>query len=330
LEEKRKNRGRLRADLIGSRRSPDRLLREASRTAEESIIAVEPGLQQYLKQINDCRLLSAEDERELARAIARSASAARRFASGEIGLEEKERQEQEGNEARERMIRANLRLVVSIAKAYGNRGMPLSDLIEEGNLGLLRAVEGFDPDMGSRFSTYSSWWIKQAIKRALINTVQPVHIPAYMVEMIARWKEVHSKLHEELGRAPGIQEIAKRMKLPERKVKIIKRAVRAFNAPTQSASDDSGLALSEVLADNKGPTPEEAVFNQAESEMIQKLLDALDERESTILRLRYGLTEEEPMTFKEIGARVGLTRERVRQLESEALSKLEKTLSPSE
>ena len=298
-----------------------------ARTAKESVIAVELGLQQYLKQINDCPLLSAEEERELAHAIARWAAATSRFARGEISISEKEELEREGNESRDRMIRANLRLVVSIAKAYGNRGMPLADLIEEGNLGLLRAVEGFDPEMGARFSTYSSWWIKQAIKRALINTVQPVHIPAYMVEMIARWKEVHGKLRQELGRAPGVQEIAKRMDIPERKVNIIKRAVRAFSAPTQSASDEGGLGLSEMLADHKAPTPEEAVFNQAESEMIQKLLDALDDREATILRLRYGLTEEEPMTLKDIGARIGLTRERVRQLEGEALAKLEKTLS---
>lgn len=297
---------------------------------EEFAIVVEPGLQQYLSQINECALLSAEDEKRLARAIARGAASADSFARGELALDEKERLEREGNEARERMIRSNLRLVVSIAKGYSNRGMPLSDLIEEGNLGLLRAVEGFDPDMGSRFSTYSSWWIKQSIKRALINTVQPVHIPAYMVEMIARWKQVHRKLQDELGRTPSLQEIAEKMKLPERKVRIIKRAVRAFSAPTQSASAEGGLSLSDLLPDDKAPSPQEALFSQAESEMIQKLLDALDEREATILRLRYGLTEEEPMTLKEIGARIGLTRERVRQLESEALRKLERILSEQE
>ncbi len=306
-------------------RTAARLILQEVRT-----IAAEPGLQQYLRQINECPLLTADEEKSLARAIARGAAAAGRFGKGEITLAEKEDVERSGNEARERMVRSNLRLVVSIAKAYAGRGMALADLIEEGNLGLLRAVEGFDPDMGSRFSTYSSWWIKQSIKRALINTVQPVHIPAYMVEMISRWKQVHRELYEELGRAPSLQEVSERMQLPERKVRIIKRAVRAFSAPTQSSSSDGGSTLSDMLPDDRSPSPEAAIFSQAESETIQRLLDALDERESTILRLRYGLTDEEPMTLKEIGARIGLTRERVRQLEGEALRKLERILSSQE
>ncbi len=303
---------------------PDRRLPQT----RSVVIAVEPGLQHYLKQINECDLLTAQQEKDLARAIHRGSAASNRFARGEITLPEKEDLEREGNEARELMIRSNLRLVVSIAKAYSKRGMPLSDLIEEGNLGLLRAVEGFDPDMGSRFSTYSSWWIKQSIKRALINTVQPVHIPAYMVEMIGRWKQVHRKLEEELGRTPSIQEVAKKMELPEKKVRIIKLAVRAFSAPTQTESPDGSMSLSDILPDDRSQSPEEAVFSQAEAEMIEKLLDALDERESTILRLRYGLTDEEPLTLKQIGDRIGLTRERVRQLEGEALRKLERILSP--
>lgn len=287
-------------------------------------------MQQYLKQINESPLLTAEEECQFARTIARASVAAVQFARSEISLSQKERVEREGAEARERMIRSNLRLVVNIAKAYANRGMLLADLIEEGNLGLLRAVEGFDPDMGARFSTYGSWWIKQAIKRALINSIQPVHIPAYMVEMIGRWKQAHSKLQDELGRAPSIEEIAERMCLPERKVRIIKRAVRAFAAPTQSSPEGTGQALSEILEDEKSLPPDAAVLNASEAELIQRLVDELDDREATILKLRYGLGKDEPMTLKNIGAKIGLTRERVRQIEGEALRKLETALSPDE
>lgn len=262
----------------------------------------------------------------MARAIQRGASASARFSRGELSLAEKEQFEEEGNKARERMIRSNLRLVVNISKPYSNRGMSLSDLIEEGNLGLLRAVEGFDPDMGARFSTYASWWIKQSIKRALINTVQPVHIPAYMVELIARWKQVHIELQDQSGRTPSIQEIAKHMELPEKKVRIIKRAVRAFSAPTQATSSESGSLMSDMLPDEKSLRPDDLVLDDDEAQRVAELLQSLDEREQTILRLRYGWGDAEPLTLKEIGAKIGLTRERVRQLEAEALAKLEKAL----
>lgn len=257
-------------------------------------------LQIYLEEINAAPLLTAEEEKELAHRI---------IEHGDF-------------HARDRMIRSNLRLVVNIAKKYGNRGMPLSDLIEEGNIGLMRAVEGFDPAHGSRFSTYASWWIKQAIKRALINSVQPIHIPAYMVEMIARWKQTTLELSEELGRSPTLEEITTALKVTPRKLKIIRRAVKACTSPSQITSAEDTLSLNEMLEDDKNPRPDEIVFNDDELQTIKKLLDEIDEREAEILRLRYGLDSDEPMTLKDIGKRVGLTRERVRQIEKEALEKL--------
>ncbi|MHC4443887.1 MAG: sigma-70 family RNA polymerase sigma factor [Planctomycetota bacterium] len=293
---------------------------------EDRAIAIESGLQYYLKQIDEAPLLSAADERELGAIIQYSSKVNELFGRGEISLQEKEEVEREAAEARDRMILSNLRLVVNIAKNYLNRGMSLADLVEEGNIGLLRGVEGYDPTKETRFSTYASWWIKQAIKRALINTVQPVHIPAYMVAMIADWKRASAELETKLNRQPSLQEMAEHMHLSERKVRIIRRAVKAFNAPTQSGSADGAFGLSELLADKKTPTPEEAVFSNADSEIIHKLLGLIDDREATILTMRYGLDDEDPMTLKEIGSRIGLTRERVRQLEREALKKLRQAI----
>ena len=264
-------------------------------------------LELYLKQIDECPLLTADEEKALSRKILHDNCPV----------------------SRDRMIRSNLRLVVSIAKRYTNRGLSLQDLIEEGNLGLLRAVEGFDPEQGARFSTYGSWWIKQAIKRALINAVQPIHIPAYMVELIARWKKASRELEEQFGRQPSVQELADAMELPLRKIRIIRKAVRAAQRPatTDAGVGDDTAALSSILADPRTAMPDEEVLKQDELETIAILLDAIDDREATILRLRFGLDGNEPMTLKEIGKQVDLTRERVRQIEIEALGKLNTRLN---
>ncbi|HVX83824.1 MAG TPA: RNA polymerase sigma factor RpoD/SigA [Phycisphaerae bacterium] len=262
---------------------------------------VESGLQLYLNQINTAPLLSAEREKDLARRIIR----------------------ENDPSAREEMVRSNLRLVVNIAKNYANRGLALQDLIEEGNIGLLKAVEGFNPEMNIRFSTYASWWIKQAIKRALINSVQPIHIPAYMVEMIARWKQAVAELEDKLGRIPNIEELGREMKMSAKKVRIIQRAVRAFHSPTQAQiTEEDGLALHEMLHDEKTQTPDDIVLGRDEVKTIYMLLSKIDRREAEILKLRFGLADGEPLTLKEIGEKVGLTRERVRQIESDALKKL--------
>ncbi|MBI4580006.1 MAG: sigma-70 family RNA polymerase sigma factor [Planctomycetes bacterium] len=285
-------------------------------------MAVETGLQHYLKQIDAAPLLTAAEEQELGRKIQYSYKLGDLLRERKITLDEKEQAEEEAQRARDRMILSNLRLVVNIAKNYLNRGMTLADLIEEGNIGLFRGVDGYDPDMETRFSTYASWWIKQAIKRALINTVQPVHIPAYMVAMIADWKKAAHELEAKHNRQPTLQEMAEHMNLSERKVRIIRRAVKAFSAPTQSGGPDGTFGLSELLADHRTPKPEETAFTNADNEVIRRLLDKIDEREATILRLRFGLDDGQPMTLKDIGAKIGLTRERVRQLEREALKKL--------
>src|SRR5712672_133737 len=172
--------------------------------------AVQSPLETYLRETNETSLLSAEEEKRLARLIG----------DGD-------------GEARDQMVRANLRLVVNIARGYTGKGLGLQDLIEEGNLGLLRAVEGFDPTMNTRFSTYASYWIKQSIKRALVNTAKTIRIPAYMVELLAKWRRATAKLQEELGRTPTQEEIAKSLDLPKKKLSIIKKAIRVYNSAPQ-------------------------------------------------------------------------------------------------
>ncbi len=265
--------------------------------------AVQSPLETYLREINETALLTADEEKELAR----------RIGDGDT-------------EARDQMVRANLRLVVNIARGYTGKGLALQDLIEEGNLGLLRAVEGFDPTMNTRFSTYASYWIKQSIKRALVNTAKTIRIPAYMVELLAKWRRATNKLTDELGRPPTHEEVAKLLGLPKKKLNIIKKAIRVYNSAPQTDQGDQGWSIDEMLMDGRSKTPDTEMVENDDLKHVMLLLDKMDKREATVLRMRFGLDDEEPKTLKEIGECLGLTRERVRQIESEALQKLSENL----
>ena len=264
--------------------------------------SVQSPLETYLREINEMSLLSAEEEKALAMKIA-----------------------QGDKESRDRMVRANLRLVVNIARGYVGKGLALQDLIEEGNLGLLRAVEGFDPGMGTRFSTYASYWIKQSIKRALVNTAKPIRIPAYMVELLCKWRRMTAELQERFGRAPSTDEIARELQLPKKKLSIVKKAIKVYNLVPQSDQPENGWSLSDMLTDDRTRPPDVEMVEADNLKLVMRRLGEMDKREATVLRMRFGLNDESPKTLKEIGESLGLTRERVRQIENEALSKLSAT-----
>ena len=265
--------------------------------------AAQTPLETYLREINETALLTAKDERDLAGLIA----------DGDV-------------KARDRMVRANLRLVVNIARGYTGKGLSLQDLIEEGNLGLLRAVEGFDPGMGTRFSTYASYWIKQSIKRALINCAKTIRIPAYMVELLSKWRRASARLTEELGRTPTPEEIGRVLGLQKKKLPIIKKAIRIYNATPQTDQSETGWSLGEIVMDERLKNPEEELVEHDVLKSVREMFTTMDPREATVLKMRFGLEDCEPHTLKEIGERLGLTRERVRQIETEALGRLSEGL----
>ncbi len=257
----------------------------------------------YLREIDQTPLLTADEEHELACAVRDGDTA-----------------------ARDHLIRANLRLVVNLARGYQGKGLPLEDLIEEGNLGLMRAAEGFDPSLGTRFSTYAAYWIRQSVKRGLINSGKTIRVPAYMAQLLTEWRRATAQLQEELGRAPQEEEVAGRLGLSKKRLGLVKKAIRVHNAAPETEETGS---LDGLLAGDHGQRPEARTMAAEEMGEVLLLLDRLDGREATVLRLRFGLDGEDPLALQAIGERLGLTRERVRQIEQQALANLRELLDPS-
>jgi len=267
----------------------------------------DPDFEIYLAQIRKYPLLEAMEERELARSI--------------------QRLDWDAWDARDKMIRSNLRLVISVAKKYQNRGLTLSDLVEEGNVGLVHAVEKFDPEMETRFSTYATWWIRQAIRRAILNTVKTVRIPGYMAEELGRWRAFARKFAQQKGREPTDEELLEEMNPTPARRKFILGLFRATRTGGDAVSLDVLFDSVEALVDPRAERPDRMGFLSLDLQKLKSQLDALPEREAAILRMRYGIDGFEfARTLRQIAKELGISRERVRQLEHKALKDLRRDL----
>lgn len=265
------------------------------------------GFQLYLRQIGEYPLITVEEEVVLARRIKKG-----------------------DQEARHKMVRSNLRLVVKIARDYSNFGLPLLDLISEGNIGLMKAVERFDPQKGGKLSTYAAWWIKQSIKRALANQSKTIRLPVHLVDKIAKLRRVSAQLTEELGREPTDQELAEEVGMAEAKVAALKSAAIRPTSLDQPISDDDSTALGDIIGDDQSFDPYEILRDKDLRDEVGDLLDVLDDRERKIINSRFGLDGQKSKTLEEVGVKFGVTRERIRQLQNIALRKLRRALSKKE
>ncbi len=279
----------------------------------------------YLREIDQVPLLTAEQEVELAKAIEAGRQAAQRLARPDLAPEERaalEEQVRAGEEARRRLTEANLRLVVSVAKKYIGRGVPLLDLIQEGNLGLARAVEKYDYRRGFRFSTYAHWWIRQAVTRAIADQARTIRIPVHMIELIGAVFRTARRLHQELGREPTAEEVAQALgTTPDR----VRQAIRAAHQPISLETpigEEEDDRLIDLVADRQTVAPVEAAEARSLGDVLRQFLAELSERERAVIEMRFGLRDGRAYTLEEIGAALNLSRERVRQIEAEALRKL--------
>ena len=258
----------------------------------------------YMREIAKTKLLTHEEEIELAARIAK------------------------GDErARARMIESNLRLVVKIAKDYSNYGVPLVDLISEGNIGLIRAVEKFDPNKGGKLSTYAAWWIKQSIKRALANQGKTVRLPIHLVDKLARVRRISALMAEDLGREPTDSELSEELGIPREKLALLLQASKQNRSMDETTHDDSIVSFGEVIADDRAIDPLEALSQKNGLDELDLVLDTFNERETEIIGARFGLNGKRILTLEEIGRDFGVSRERIRQIQNIALNKMQKALT---
>jgi RNA polymerase primary sigma factor len=303
-------------------------LRQARKDAE--LTASADSVRAYLKQIGKVALLNAEEEVELAKRIEAGLYGAERLRQVEEAGEQLTTQMRrdlrwivrDGERAKNHLLEANLRLVVSLAKRYTGRGMAFLDLIQEGNLGLIRAVEKFDYTKGYKFSTYATWWIRQAITRAMADQARTIRIPVHMVEVINKLGRIQRELLQDLGREPTPEELAKEMDISPEKVLEIQQYAREPISLDQTIGDEGDSQLGDFIEDSEAVVAVDAVSFTLLQDQLQSVLQTLSEREAGVVRLRFGLTDGQPRTLDEIGQVYGVTRERIRQIESKTMSKL--------
>ena len=321
----------------GSARTEARRESNGKRSSAESGGSAEDPVHTYLKEIGRVPLLNAELEVEIAQAIEEGNEAAARLAAHELAeagegpaedlldagaLSRNRRLVRTGQKATNDLIEANLRLVVSIAKRYRNRGLQFLDLIQEGNLGLMRAVDKFDHTKGFKFSTYATWWIRQAITRAIADQARTIRIPVHMVETINKVVWAQRQLLQELGREPTIEEVAQRVELPIERVREILRINQDTVSLEQPVGDEDDFNLSDLIEDRGAVVPDDAATRSLLDAAVREALGHLSEREQDVVRLRFGLDDGKIRTLEEVGKEFGVTRERVRQIESKTLAKL--------
>ncbi len=290
-----------------------------------SLIDIDDSISLYLKEIGRVPLLTAEEEVALAKRMERGREARQRLTQGVDDLEERDRllaAVKDGQAAQEHLIKANSRLVVSVAKKYVGRGVPFLDLIQEGNIGLIRAVKKFDYRRGYKFSTYATWWIRQAVTRAIADQGRTIRVPVHMYEQINRLTRTSRQLVQELGRDPTTEEIAERLGVPPRKVEQIIRVSQRPLSLEMPVGEEEDSYLGDFIEDEEAESPTDSASQTMLRQVIDEIFESLTPREVRILQLRFGLVDGYSYTLEEVGKKFGVTRERIRQIEAQALGRL--------